>query len=60
MDNRTISIIGGTSYLIIFITAIFASFVALESIIKAPIETIENNDLMVRIGIIALLITVVF
>ena len=60
MNNRTLSIIGGTSYLIIFFAAIFANFFALESIIKAPIETVENNGLIVRIGIIAFLITVVF
>lgn len=60
MTNRTLSLIAGISYLIIFFAAIFANFFALESIIQAPIETIENNDLMVRLGIIAFLITVVF
>lgn len=60
MNNRTLSIIAGISYLIIFFAAIFANFFALESIIQAPIVTVENNDLIVRIGIIAFLITVVF
>jgi hypothetical protein len=60
MENRTLSLIAGTSYLIIFFAAIFANFFALESIIQAPIETVETNDLIVRIGIIAFLITVVF
>lgn len=60
MKNRTLSLIAGTSYLIIFFAAIFANFFALESIIQAPIDTVENNDLIVRIGIIAFLITVVF
>ncbi len=60
MNNRTLSIITGISYLIIFFAAIFANFFALESIIQAPIETVKNNDLIVRIGIIAFLITVVF
>ena len=60
MNDRTLSIIGGTSYLIIFFAAIFANFFALESLIKAPIETVETNGLIVRIGIIAFLITVVF
>ena len=46
--------------MIIFFAAIFANFFALESIIQAPVETAENNDLIVRIGIIAFLITVVF
>ena len=60
MKNRTLSIIAGISYLIIFFAAIFANFFALESIVQAPIETVENNDLIVRIGIIAFLLTVVF
>ena len=46
--------------MIIFFAAIFANFFALESLIKAPIKTVANNDLIVRIGIIAFLITVVF
>ena len=60
MSNRTLSILAGISYLIIFFAAIFANFFALESIVQAPKETVENNDLIVRIGIIAFLITVVF
>ncbi|MGB5191048.1 DUF4386 domain-containing protein [Robiginitalea sp.] len=60
MNNRSLSITAGISYLIIFFAAIFANFFALESIIQAPVETAENNDLIVRIGIIAFLITVVF
>jgi hypothetical protein len=60
MNNRTLSIIVGISYLIIFFAAIFANFFALEAIIQAPVETVENNHLIVRIGIIAFLITVVF
>lgn len=60
MNNRTLSIVAGASYLIIFFAAIFANFFALESIIKAPIDAVENNDLIVRLGVIAFLITVVF
>jgi hypothetical protein len=60
MNRRTLSIIAGISYLIIFFAAIFANFFALESFIQDPIETLENNNLIVRIGIIAFLITVVF
>ena len=60
MNTRTLSITAGISYLIIFFAAIFANFFALESLIQAPVETVENNDLLVRIGIIAFLITVVF
>jgi hypothetical protein len=60
MNSRTLSIIVGTGYLIIFVTAIFANFFALESIIQDPIDTVENNDIIVRLGIIAFLITAVF
>ncbi|OZV70154.1 response regulator receiver protein [Winogradskyella aurantia] len=60
MNSRTLSIIVGTGYLIIFVAAIFANFFALESIIIDPIETVENNDIIVRLGIIAFLIIVVF
>lgn len=60
MNNRTLSIVAGASYLIIFFAAIFANFFALESVIKAPIDAVENNDLIVRLGVIAFLITVVF
>lgn len=60
MNNRTLSIIAGISYIIIFFAAIFANFFALESIIQSPKKTIVNNDIIVRIGIIAFLITVIF
>lgn len=60
MNNRTLSKIAGISYIIIFFAAIFANFFALESIIQSPKKTIVNNDIIVRVGIIAFLITVVF
>lgn len=60
MKKRTLSKIIGSSYLIIFFAAIFANFMALESLIEAPVETMENNPMMVRLGIVAFLIIVVF
>ena len=60
MNSRNLSIIAGVSYLIIFFAAIFANFFVLESITKSPIETIQNNQLMVRFGILAFLVVVVF
>lgn len=60
MNHRALSKIAGISYLIIFFAAIFANFFALESIIESPIETVTENHLIVRIGIVAFLITVVF
>ncbi len=60
MKPRTLSIIAGISYLIIFFAAIFANFFVLESILKSPLETIQQNNMMVRMGILAFIITVVF
>jgi len=60
MKPRTLSIIAGSSYLVIFFTAIFANFFVLESILKDPLVTIQNNHVVVRSGIMAFLITVVF
>ena len=60
MKPRTLSIIAGVSYLVIFFAAIFANFFVLESIWEAPMATIRDNPLMVRFGIIAFLVTAVF
>jgi len=60
MKPRTFSLIAGYSYLIIFFAAIFANFFVLESILDDPINAIQQNHLVVRFGIIAFLITVVF
>jgi hypothetical protein len=57
---RKLSIVAGLSYLIIFFAAIFANFFALESIIQDPLEAIEQNQFIVRLGIIAFLLTAVF
>lgn len=60
MKTGTLSRIAGMSYLVIFFAAIFANFFVLESILKEPLVTIKENHLMVRFGILAFLITVVF
>lgn len=60
MTSRKLAITAGISYIIIFFAAIFANFFVLESILKDPLETIEQGHMMVRFGIIAFLITVVF
>ena len=60
MKPRTLSVIAGISYLIIFFAAIFANFFVIESILKNPLETIQQNHMMVRFGILAFMITVVF
>src|SRR5210317_601942 len=60
MKPRTLSIITGVSYLVIFFAAIFANFFVLESILKDPLVTIQEHHVIVRFGILAFLITVVF
>lgn len=60
MNPRSLAVIAGVSYLVIFFAAIFANFLVLESLIQDPMGTIRNDALMVRIGIIAFLIVVVF
>jgi hypothetical protein len=60
MKFRTLSLTAGFSYLIIFFAAIFANFFVLESILKDPINTVQQNHMMVRFGILAFMITVVF
>jgi hypothetical protein len=60
MKPRTLSVIAGVSYLIIFFAAVFANFFVLESILKDPLDTIQQNHMIVRFGILAFLLTVVF
>jgi hypothetical protein len=60
MKSRTLSLIAGVSYLIIFFAAIFANFFALQSMISDPSDTIQNHPMTVRFGIMAFLLTVVF
>ena len=60
IEKRTLSLIAGGSYLVIFFAAIFANFFVLESLINDPLGTIEQNHIFVRAGILAFLITVVF
>jgi hypothetical protein len=60
LKPRTLALVAGISYLIIFFSAIFANFFVLQAIIKDPLIAIEQNNTMVRFGTIAFLITVVF
>ena len=60
MTKRRLSVIAGISYLIIFFAAVFANFFVLESILNEPVLTIRENHMIVRFGILAFLITVVF
>jgi len=60
MKLRKLAIIAGTSYLIIFFAAIFANFFVLDAILQNPLSTIQQSHMMVRFGIVAFLVTVVF
>ena len=60
MNKRSLSLIAGVSYLIIFFAAIFGNFFVIESLVSDPVLTIQENHMMVRFGILAFLITVIF
>ncbi|MBP6312238.1 MAG: DUF4386 domain-containing protein [Flavobacteriales bacterium] len=60
MNKRTLSIIAGISYWIIFFAAIFANFMVLERIAQDPVGTVVDHHTMVRAGILAFMVTVVF
>ncbi|MCK9270509.1 MAG: DUF4386 domain-containing protein [Bacteroidales bacterium] len=60
MKPGLLSRVAGISYFVIFFAAIFANFLVLQSILNAPLETIQQNHLMVRFGILAFMLTVLF
>ena len=60
MKPRNFALTAGISYLVIFFAAIFANFFVLEAMKEAPVETIEQQGLMVRFGVLAFLITAAF
>lgn len=60
MKKRSYSIIAGLSYIIIFFAAIFANFFVLEAILQDPVNTIQQDHTMVRYGILAFMLTVIF
>ena len=60
MNKRNLSIIAGISYWIIFFAAIFANFMMLERITQDPVGTVVVHHGLVRAGIFAFMVTVVF
>ncbi|PTN08368.1 DUF4386 domain-containing protein [Mangrovibacterium marinum] len=60
MSLRTLSKLAGTSYIVIFAAAVFANFFALESIIQNPLNAVQHEQLIIRLGIMAFLLTVAF
>lgn len=60
INPRTLSLVAGFSYWIIFFAAVFANFFVIESMLNDPLTTIQNDGLLVRAGILAFMITVLF
>ncbi|MCD6260118.1 MAG: DUF4386 domain-containing protein [Helicobacteraceae bacterium] len=60
INTRTLALVAGGSYWIIFFSAIFANFFVLEALINDPLTTIQQSHILVRAGILAFMITVVF
>ncbi|HMQ75544.1 MAG TPA: DUF4386 domain-containing protein [Flavobacteriales bacterium] len=60
MTHRSLSILAGISYWIIFFAAIFANFMMLERIKADPVAAVTDQHLLVRSGIVAFMVTVVF
>ncbi|MEZ5507761.1 MAG: DUF4386 domain-containing protein [Gammaproteobacteria bacterium] len=57
---RTLALVAGGSYCIIFIAASFANFYMLESLMADPLTTVRQDAIWIRAGILAFMITVVF
>lgn len=60
MDKQKLSLAIGVSYLVIFLSAIFANFFALESIINNPIKVVTEKGLFIRFGVLAFMIAALF
>ncbi|NJW54057.1 DUF4386 domain-containing protein [Salinimicrobium oceani] len=60
MKPRTLAILAGFSYLVIFFAAIFANFMVLEAILENPLETVQQERFLVGLGIFAFMLTVIF
>lgn len=60
MIDKKLYRIAGYSYFVIFFAAIFANFFVIESLLKNPEDTIAKHGIVVRLGILAFLLTVLF
>lgn len=59
MKTRTLALLAGGSYLVIFFAAVYANFFVLESILADPVGAIQEHGMSVRFGILAFLVTAV-
>jgi len=57
---RTLALIAGSSYWVIFFAAVFANFFVLEALINDPLPTVQQSSGMISAGIMAFMITAVF
>lgn len=57
--SRQLAYIAGLSYIGIFFAAIFANFFVLDSLFQAPLATVGTHAFVVRLGIMAFLVTAV-
>ncbi len=60
MTNRKLSIIAGISYLVIFLTAIYANFFSLEKIIGNPEIIFLGDTFFIKLGAFAFLVAGIF
>lgn len=60
MNNRQLALTAGGSYVVIFITAIFANFVMLEGLLADPVGVVNTHAFSVRLGVMAFLVSAVF
>jgi len=59
LKPRTLSLIAGVSYLVIFFAGVFANFFVIDSMLTDPLKTVQQEHFLVRAGILAFLITAV-
>lgn len=60
ISSRQLALIGGGSYAVIFVTAIFGNFFVLEALFNEPLSTVAEHSFVVRLGIMAFIIAGVF
>jgi hypothetical protein len=60
ITKRNLALIAGGSYIVIFVAAIFANFFVLETLLNSQLEAVIQQGFIVRLGIMAFLVTAVF
>lgn len=60
MTTKRLSTTAGLSYIVIFFSAIFANFYVLDALKAAPLSTIQQQPVVVGVGILAFMLAVIF